>query len=300
MIGWRSVLGAIAWLIAPWIPLGAPPGVGSLEHMFAATPLIVVPVALDVLAVHGGRPPALVAAQRAQPVAALLLLASWSLGTGILAGALVLPWLFVALATAIAAALRRTTTARTSLLAIAVFFPAGAVWLLLSRLGIEPSGLTPTKVLLAAAHFHLSGFALQTLLAATHARVGELERRWRVAHHLATVVATTALPVIAAGNASASPVIKAVGVGGMVVATLCLVAVIAVLGWGARRSRAGALLLTSAACGAVGMVLAGVYALGETRGLLALPTMVATHGVLNGFGFMLCGLLAFTARGTRT
>lgn len=53
------------------------------------------------------------------------------------------------------------------------------------------------------------------------------------------------------------------------------------------------LLLVSAASIAAGMVLAGVYGVGELtgRGWIGIPLMGAIHGLLNALGFTLCGLL---------
>jgi len=59
---------------------------------------------------------------------------------------------------------------------------------------------------------------------------------------------------------------------------------------------AAAVLLTIAACSVlVGMVLAVQWALGSTLGTpaLSIPAMAATHGVLNGLGFALCGVLGW-------
>jgi hypothetical protein len=41
------------------------------------------------------------------------------------------------------------------------------------------------------------------------------------------------------------------------------------------------------------MILAGLYGFGEItgRGVLGVPRMAATHGLLNALGFTLCGLL---------
>jgi hypothetical protein len=55
------------------------------------------------------------------------------------------------------------------------------------------------------------------------------------------------------------------------------------------------LLMTSASVLAVTMLLALNWALGEATGLPHLPIawMAATHGILNAFGFALCGVLAW-------
>jgi hypothetical protein len=47
---------------------------------------------------------------------------------------------------------------------------------------------------------------------------------------------------------------------------------------------------------AAGMALAGAYAVGEFRETLwlGIPVMAWSHGLLNGVGFVLCGLLAWS------
>jgi hypothetical protein len=54
------------------------------------------------------------------------------------------------------------------------------------------------------------------------------------------------------------------------------------------------MLLISVSSLAAAMLLAAVYALGEftANDWLSISTMVQTHGVLNAFGFVLCGLIA--------
>ena len=46
----------------------------------------------------------------------------------------------------------------------------------------------------------------------------------------------------------------------------------------------------------VGMLFAGVYAVGEfsKRLPLSIPEMVLVHGITDGFGFGLCGLVGWT------
>jgi hypothetical protein len=61
------------------------------------------------------------------------------------------------------------------------------------------------------------------------------------------------------------------------------------------RSLARALLAISALASVATMLLAAGYALGGIIGLaLTIPQMVLAHGVVNAFGLVLCGLLAWT------
>ena len=42
-------VGAFAWLVAPYVPVGAPPTFGSIEHVFTFLPLVAAPLALILL-----------------------------------------------------------------------------------------------------------------------------------------------------------------------------------------------------------------------------------------------------------
>ena len=295
-------LGTVAWLLGPWIAVGVPPAYGSVEHTFAATPLIVMPVALGLLATMVGPSPTLCTARRSQTPASVLLLLSLSLGHGFVAPALAIPWLVVSslVAIAIASDLRRRPrlgSASIGLFAAALFLPLGAVALLLSRLGLHPAALTTTKVLLAATHFHFSGFVLQVLMAAAdrHTR----PRRWSRVVPGSSIAAIVAIAFIAAGNVTVSPLVKAVGVAIMVATMLCFVAVTAVVAYAGPRDRGRRLLAVSAASGALAMLLAGAFGIAELGGRpwLGIPTMVVTHGFLQVFGFGLCGLWGHLCRG---
>jgi hypothetical protein len=299
----RATLGAVLWLAAPFLPLGSPPALGTLEHLLAFMPLVAAPLALPLLLAlleSGGSStlPLHRAAERAQPAAAAMVLASLCLEKGALAGVLATAWLAVALLVAAGAAPRvRPRTgphlSDASLLAARLFLPVGAAWLLLSRLGVGPRGFTPLTVLLAALHFHFSGFALQILVAATGRQLAG-RRPWLGAlHRLLAVGAIAGIPLIAAGNLLSLPRLKLLGVATMVLSTLALTVTTAAVALEARQRAGRGWLLVSAASLLFGMILAGLYGFGEItgRGVLGVPRMAATHGLLNALGFTLCGLL---------
>ena len=78
------------------------------------------------------------------------------------------------------------------------------------------------------------------------------------------------------------------------VLTLALLTFVAVVPRLARRD-ARVLLAISALTSVVTMLLAAGYASGSSVGLaLTIPQMVLAHGVVNAFGLVLCGLLAWT------
>lgn len=298
-----AVVGAVLWLVAPLVPVGSPPPFGSIEHTFVFMPLVAAPLALVLLSILLESEDQSSAgfqrsARRAQPVAAAMTLASFFVPNGTLAGALVAGWLVVAVMIALggarsAAHVPRDHRANVSLLAAHVFLPVGAAWLLLSRLGVVPRDLTALTVFLAAVHFHFSGFTLQILIAGVGLKLHG-RRSWLTPLHRSLAIgAVTGIPIIAAGNIVHSPVLKFLGVSVMVTSTIAF----AVTSTAVARSLPGRaapfMLLVSAASIAAGMVLAGVYGVGELTGRawIGIPRMVALHGLLNALGFTLCGLL---------
>jgi hypothetical protein len=276
----RALIGAASWLVTPWLPFGAPPTFGSVAHVFLTMPLVSMPFALALLSILSGRRHAL--ARKLEPVAAAMVLAAFLLPQGPAAAMLTAGWVALALTIAITGARGRDP----SLVAAHVFLPIGAVWLLLWRLGVAPSSFGPLTALLAALHFHFSGFAFQILVGAS-----DLRARRPIA-----VVAIVAIPLIAAGTITATPLLKFAGVAGMVLATTTFAALS--LPTALRSTVARPLFVISSASLLAAMVLAGVYGVGELTGAgwIGIPRMGVLHGLVNAFGFTLCGLLAHLHR----
>lgn len=283
-------LGASAWLATPWLPMGSPPSFGSIEHVFVFLPLVAMPLALVLLSRLLEQQGCW--AQRVQPVAAAMVLASFFVPKGPLAGGLTAGWLVMAITVALGG-VRHVRRENVSVLAAQVFLVVGAVWLLLSRLGVGPRSFPPLTVLLAAVHFHFSGFALQVLIAATGrslqgsaARLGAL--------HLVAIGAIAGILLIAAGSALPSGALKLAGVTAMVLSTLALAAISTGVAFESGSPMARGLLLVSASSIAVAMLVAGVYGVGEVsgNGWIGVARMVKVHGLLNALGFTFCGLSA--------
>ena len=264
-----AVMGTVLWLVAPFVPVGSPPSFGSIEHVFVFMPLVTAPLALLLLSVlleSGDHSSAGFhrSARRAQPVAAAMVLASFFFPNGTLAGALAAGWLVVAAVIAVGDARRAAHVpgrhgANVSLLAAHVFLPIGAVWLLLSRLGIAPRDLTALTVLLATLHFHFSGFTLQILIAAAGLQLPDRGSWLGMLHRALAIGAAAGIPMIAAGNIGHSPVLKFLGVSAMVASTIALAITSTAVAWNLPGRAAPFMLLVSAASITAGMVLAGVY-----------------------------------------
>src|SRR5687767_2969245 len=96
-----SLVGAVLWLSTPWLPLGAPPSFASLEHVFLFWPLVAAPLAFALSATllepSRARLPLYCMARRAQPIASAMVLISFLVEKGKVAGALASGWLVLAL-----------------------------------------------------------------------------------------------------------------------------------------------------------------------------------------------------------
>jgi len=297
-----AVLGTVLWLAAPLVPVGSAPSFGSIEHVFVVMPLVLAPLAILLLSAllepEGSSKRLFHAAQYAQPVAAAMALASFFVPKGALAGGLTAGWLVMTLLLAIGG-VRRVKSgtggdlSSVSLLATRLFLPVGAVWLLLSRLGVGPRNFSALTVFLAALHFHFSGFTLQILIAATGRQLQDCRSRLGAVHRRLTIGAIAGIPLIAAGNVLSSPVLKFLGVVSMVLSTIALAITSTAVALALHSPTARRLLLVSAASIAAAMVLAAIYGVGELTGAgwIGIPRMVAIHGLVNALGFTLCGLI---------
>jgi len=259
--------------------------IGLLELMFLLAAWVVVPLGLRLL--PESRPLAL--ARRLHPAAAILASVSFALSKGPVAAALALPWLalngLVALGGLVGLkdAFRGGVSAL--LLTAAMLFPVvGGIHLVSSRLGHPLAGFPEPIVLLTAIHFHYTAFAAPILASLAGRRLG----------HAAGLGLVGGTPLLAAGFLF-SPNLKAAAVG-LLVLSVIGVAIAQVAAMSRLRSPTARLLLAvSSLCVVAGMVLAAVYEHGfyTGRSWLSIPQMAWSHGILNGVGFSLGGLLAW-------
>jgi hypothetical protein len=296
-------IGGVFWLAASCVPSDSPLSFGSIEHVFLFMPLVLAPLGLLLLegllvAENGSSSGSFRAARSAQPVAAAVVLSSFFCPNGITSGVLAAGWSVVAVMIAVGGARRAARVtgrhgAKVSLLAAHVFLPVGAGWLVLSRLGVTPLDLSALTVFLAVVHFHFSGFTLQILIAATGFELPERAAWLGGMQRALAIGAAAGIPMIAAGNIGALPGLKFLGVSSMVISAIALAITSTAVAWRVPDRPARLMLLVSAASLTAGMILAGIYGVGEVTGRawIGLTEMVATHGVLNALGFTLFGLL---------
>jgi hypothetical protein len=270
--------------LAVWLAAVALVPAPLAARILLLAPLVILPRLIELLP-----PRSWIAALGGWPsfVAALPLLAAFSMTPGPVAAVLVLPWLAFALV-GTAAAIQHGLSHLPSILlprnlpdlGIDVglgFWGVGATFALADRLGID-TGFSPVIVLLTATHFHFAGFGLLAL-ASLHAT----SRPWLRVSVLGLIVG---IPVTALGFVLSSDPINAVGA--LVVGSSGIGVGIALLsgrvveptGWLSRA--AGVALLVGMPMG-----IAWSVAILARQPFVDLETMVRTHGALNSMAVLL-------------
>jgi hypothetical protein len=280
------------------------PLLAGLVTWFAALVLVPAPLAARILLlaplVVVPRLPALLPPRSwvgsmggwASLLAALPLVAAFSLTAGPLVAAFVLPWLTFALI-GTAAAIRHGMGHMPSILLprrlpdlginVALgFWGVGASFALLDRLGID-TGFSPVIVLLTATHFHFAGFGLLVL-----ASLLAGSRPWLRVSVLGLIVG---IPLTALGFVLSSNPINAVGA--LVVGSSGIGVGVALLS-GPVLVREDWLSRVAGLALLVGMPMGIAWSLAILTGqsFLDLETMVRTHGALNSLA-VLSGVVAY-------
>lgn len=294
-----AILGLVAWFGACLALLIAHDGLALPDAALLLAAFVVLPMALGLAPApldrpHGHAARALGAARALQPWAALLLAPATLWPRGPFAAALSLPWVVVCGLVAAGGALRAWRRGRAGLAdreelcvdAGCALLGVGGAWTLAARLGLRPLGFDDLIVALTAVHFHFAGLGLPLLLGLTGRARGGLPA-WLVALVLGGV------PLVAVGITTSRAV---EWVAAWTLAAGAMGAALLQLLEAARHGPRGvrALLGLSGLSLAAGMLLAALYGLGR---VLPLPwptieQMIPSHGLLNGLGFVVVGLLA--------
>lgn len=239
---------------------------------------------------------------RIQPVGAALAAVAFLLPIGVAAAILVSVWLLVCAIAALGALAslvegRSLHPVRLAPAAAVAYMAFGAVWLVLSRAGIAPLGLSPIVVELTAVHFHFTGFAA-TLMAALV--LSSLRRERGTSRQIALAASLLMIagsPVLAAGWGTPFHVLQ---VAGAILVAAGVMATAAVLFFRSaslvESTPARVLLRASALAPLVPMVLAVEYSAGHVFGFptLDIHAMALIHGDLNALGFSLLGLVSWS------
>jgi len=301
---WSEICAITGGLI--WIGLWISPreSLGLIERLLLLAILVFTPLCIQLTATpnrHGGHSLPYRSAKILQPFAAAFAVIAFLLPAGPRAGALTLPWLLLTVLLALHGLIRFLPRglARVDEVAIdagLIYVSVGGVWLFLSRLGARPLGFSPVIVLLTAIHFHYSGFAAPILVGMTGRRIAESDpSSWSTFRPLAVAV-ILGTPLLAAGITFSRMLetLAALLLAGSLFA-LSFVVIFDVTP--SLDSALGRLLLrcSGGSC-ALAMLVACVYATGAASGSRALdiPAMARLHGILNGLGFVLCGLAAWS------
>jgi hypothetical protein len=236
----------------------------------------------------------------AQPACALATVASFILEAGTPAAVLAAPWFCLNVMLAVWGLERLfkrdlRTAEELSISAGLLYLPVAGFWLVVSRLGIQLAGFGDTIILLTVAHFHYAAFGAPTLsgLAGRYLRSQMISSR---AFIIAPIGIIAGIPFVAAGI-SFSPPLALIGAVLMAMGLFVLAVVVILLVAPRVYPLASRILLAvSAVSSAVAIVMACLYAYSIVSHTLIfdIPQMAMTHGVLNAFGFVLCGLIAWS------
>ncbi len=292
-----------AWGTGLWLAASAASVHGlipltAIEQLFLLSPFVVVPLGFGFLS-DGSEFDAIPPwASWAVLIGGVASLAAFGIPRGLLSGALALPWALVTIGAA-CLAVRRVfqrgvgSLAQICFAAACFYLPIGGLWFVVSRLGMARMGFEEPIVLLTAVHFHNTGFAATVLVAAAAEKFQGPRERAAMRAIAAGVMATPAL--IAAGFVF-SPHLKLAAALGLAISLIGLSLLTFVRLRSVTPASAGVLLGISAGSVVAGMVLSSIYATGDfaAREWISIPAMAVTHGVLNGVGFVLCGLLGWT------
>jgi hypothetical protein len=295
--------GGIVWLALVASRLAGLTRLTLIDLLFLLAPLVIAPLGLRLIRFDEGLPSSLLlTAIRVQPIGAVLAVIAFLLPIGLPAAVVASGWLLVCAIAALGALAylvqgRSLHPVRLATAAAVGFMAFGAIWLVLSRAGVAPIGLSPIIVEMTAVHFHFTGFAATLMAALLLMRLGQdrgLARRTAIAATLLLVVGS---PVLALGWATPVHVFQ---VAGAILVATGVVATSAVLFFRSASlvasTSARVLLRLSALAPLLPMALAVEYSAGHVFGFptLDIHGMALIHGDLNALGFSLLGLVGLS------
>jgi hypothetical protein len=297
---WEALLGAAVWFVLAAGTWSGWPQLGVIELLFLLAPWIVVPLANSLIPSLDDSAP-----QTARQLtlrwiilgAAALATVSFFLPTGNFAASLAGAWLLACVFFALRG-LRRFWRYRANsfsqfcFAAGETYLIVGGIWLVASRLGLNPVGFQEPIVLLTAVHFHFAGFLSSVLAGLTYERLREARWSKLLGVALTGVVVGPGLLALAF---LVGPKVKLAAAILIVLGQVGLAAGMARVALSKVNPIARALLLVSSGCIVVGMALAASWALGEypLQSFVELGRMERIHGSLNATGFGICGLIGW-------
>jgi hypothetical protein len=296
-----ATVGALVWVIlVVGVLLGAF-HLNIFDLLFLLAPWAVVPLALSlvpVTPVTGVDRVSCLAVRYLLFPGAVLSTVSFFLREGKAAAGLVCLWVVLAAALALDGLGRFIQTRLKSFpqfcYAIGEGYAlVGALWLLASRLGLQPFGFHEPIVLLTAVHFHYAGLMAAILAGLAASETGTKHPRPILRMALSCAVLGPGLLGLAF---LAGPKMKLAAVGLMLIGESGIALGTFRIGLADARNFGGRMLLIGSASVIFGMTLAGIWAIGEypLHAFVNLEQMARFHGVLNSAGFGLCSLVGWT------
>jgi hypothetical protein len=301
----QIILGSLVWMALYFTPIE-----NGILHPIAALLLFALFVIFSLglsLTKTGSSPPIpFKVALFLQPFAAFIVATSFFLPKGVISGTFAIAWLPLTLFAAWNGAQTlfqrgvRTAFAHlpeTSMSVAQLYLPIGAVWLLASRLGIQPLGFNEPIILLTAIHFHFAGFAAPILAGLVGREIYNAPRS-KSLNTVYQIAATIVLlgPALVAIGITFSPLVEAIA--GALLAMGYTGLALITLGYVFRQVHGilpRVFLGISSVSAVVTMFAAAGFALRifNLFPFLSIPQMVAVHGWGNAIGFVFCGLLGW-------
>jgi len=278
-----------------------------IDLLFLMAPLVIAPLGLALVAFEEGLPRVLLgAAIRVQPAGAVLAVIAFLLPIGLPAAILSTAWLLVCGIAALGALAylaqgRSLHPERLATAAAVGFMAFGAIWLVLSRAGVAPIGLSPIIVEMTAVHFHFTGFAATLMAALLLTRLRDDRGVTQRVAMAAALLLVAGSPVLAMGWATPVHVLQVAGAILVATGVVATSVVFFVRSASLVESTAARVLLRlSALAPLLPMVLAVEYSAGHVFGFptLNIQGMALIHGDLNALGFSLLGLIAWSIGGS--
>lgn len=298
-----AAAGAVGWLLLLLTTTSDSHETELIHKIVFFALLVIVPLGLSLVTVGEQRINASLyrVAVLAQPLAAVITIASFFFEKGLLSASLSALWLVTCGIVALLGLSRFTARGlyplyESSVDAGLLYLPVAGGWLIIYRLGVQPFDYGETIILLTVVHFHFAGFAAPIIAGITGKMLAAIGRPPRGIYAFIVFAIVGAMPLVAAGI-TFSPWAGLAGTlllsSGLVLLAILTVARVVP----AVSSLSGRLLLSIAALSScTAMVLACLYAYSLVAHvvILRIPTMAMTHGLLNAFGFATCSLFAWS------
>lgn len=273
-----------------------------LQVLFLFVPLVIVPQLLPKikpLTRNNKDPLFWTAATFWQPIASIIVALSFLFTNGVLSALLASAWLLQTFFLACVGISRLLPRGTAPIEELSVDFGllyvfVGGIWLVISRSGLMPLGFGQEISMLTVIHFHyaaFSGLVLSGLLGGMFYPLPKINKLYKVS----IISIIFAVPLVALGIAF-SFTLEIVGASALICGYILFALLL--LYYAARYSREhwrARILLTLSSLSllfAMGVVSIYTWQRLTHAPTFAFPTIVASHGVANAFGFIFLGLLA--------